>query len=274
MTGRRGETPFDTYLREILAVPLLTPAEEKALARIVQGPDVIAGYEARERMIRANLRLVVSTAKRWLGRGLPLPDLVEEGNLGLVHAVALFDPERQIRFSTYATWWIEQAIRRALVGTTRTVRIPRHMSQELSRWRRWARQQEQKTGQAPEAEEVAAAMDAPEARRKLLVRLFRGASRGNVSLDVLFEETQSVADPRAVPAADVELSAGDLARLDDHVAALPEREAQIVRLRYGLGGRERPMTLREIGRTLGLSRERVRQLERAAVRKLKSALER
>src|SRR5438034_6961540 len=125
MPGRRAESPFDTYLREIQRYPLLTVAEEKALARDVQAHD----YDARERLIRNNLRLVVSVAKRWAGRGLTLPDLVEEGNVGLVHAVELFDPLRDIRFSTYATWWIQQAIRRALVNTVKTVRVPRHMAQ-------------------------------------------------------------------------------------------------------------------------------------------------
>ena len=136
MPGRRVESPFDTYLREIQRFSLLTAAEEKALARKVQGDG---DFDAREQLIRHNLRLVVSVAKRWAGRGLTLPDLVEEGNVGLVHAVELFDPARDIRFSTYATWWIQQAIRRALVNTVKTVRVPRHMSQELTRWRTWAR---------------------------------------------------------------------------------------------------------------------------------------
>jgi RNA polymerase primary sigma factor len=273
MSVRRAESPFDTYLREIQESPLLSAAEERALARVVQS-GAHEAHEARERMIRSNLRLVVSTAKRWLGRGLVLPDLVEEGNLGLVHAVELFDPARGIRFSTYATWWIEQAIRRALVNTTKTVRIPRHMSQELSRWRQWARRFAQKECRDPDAEEVADAMDAPPAKRRLLVRLFRGATAGSVSLDVLFADSQTVVDPRALRPDLVEFSDSDLHRLARHLDSLPPREAQIVRMRYGLDGRDRPLTLREIGRTLTLSRERVRQLERQAVQKLKSALER
>src|SRR5262245_15972670 len=273
MAVRRAETPFDTYLREIQESPLLTAAEERALARVVRSAEHEA-HEARERMIRSNLRLVVSTAKRWLGRGLTLPDLVEEGNLGLVHAVELFDPSREIRFSTYATWWIEQAIRRALVNTTKTVRIPRHMAQELSRWRTWARQFSQREGRDPEAEEVADAMNVPPAKRRLLIRLFRGATAGSVSLDLLFADAQTVVDPRALRPDLIEYSDADLDRLARHLDRLPVREAEIVRMRYGLNGRERPLTLREIGRTLELSRERVRQLERSAMKKLKIALER
>jgi RNA polymerase sigma factor (sigma-70 family) len=216
---------------------------------------------------------VVSTAKRWLGRGLTLPDLVEEGNLGLVHAVELFDPGRGIRFSTYATWWIEQAIRRALVNTTKTVRIPRHMSQELSRWRSWARKFAQKEGRDPDAEEVADALKPPAAKRRLLVRLFREGTAGSVSLDLLFADAQTVVDARALRPDLVEFSDSDLERLTRHIDALPAREAEIVRMRYGLDGRERPLTLREIGRVLTLSRERVRQLERSAVKKLRTALD-
>jgi RNA polymerase primary sigma factor len=273
MAVRRAENPFDTYLREIQGSPLLSAAEEKALARTVQSGEHEA-HEARERMIRSNLRLVVSTAKRWLGRGLTLPDLVEEGNLGLVHAVELFDPAREIRFSTYATWWIEQAIRRALVNTTKTVRVPRHMAQELTRWRTWARRFTQREGRDPDAEEVADALKVPPAKRRLLVRLFREGTAGTVSLDVLFADAQTVVDARAMRPDLVEFSDSDLDRLARHIARLPAREAEIIRLRYGLDGRDRPLTLREIGRTLALSRERVRQLERSAVKKLRSALDR
>jgi RNA polymerase sigma factor (sigma-70 family) len=201
---RRSESPFDTYLREIQAYPLLTGPEERDLARRIQAAapttpawgkrrraaeasplaalqqmiDEQHAQEARFELTVRNLRLVVSEAKRWAGRGLSLPDLVEEGNVGLFHAVELFDPERAIRFSTYATWWIRQAIRRALVNSVRTVRIPRHMSQELARWREFARKFEQKEGRAPDPEEVARAMPGSAAKRKILKRTAAWALSG------------------------------------------------------------------------------------------------
>ena len=151
------EMPFDTYLREIQRDALLTAAEEQALARRIHDPRLEhqEQAEARDELIRRNLRLVVSVAKHWVGRGLTLPDLVEDGNLGLIHGVALFDPERGLRFSTYATWWIEQAIRRGIVNSAKTVRIPRHMSQELTRWKKWARAFAQREGREPDPDEVA-----------------------------------------------------------------------------------------------------------------------
>lgn len=278
MTGSRRESPFDTYLREIQRDALLSAAEEKALARAIHDDslDVSEQGEAREQLIRRNLRLVVSVAKRWVGRGLTLPDLVEDGNLGLIHAVELFDPARGLRFSTYATWWIEQAIRRGIVNSVKTVRIPRHMSQELTRWKNWARAFAQREGRDPDAEEVAKAMKGPPARKRLLTRLLRtnaGAGTASVSLDLLFEDANAVADPRASRPDLVEFTAEDHHELGRGLADLPPREAEVLRLRFGLGERDAPMTLREIGKALALSRERVRQLEQSAVARLKEALE-
>lgn len=277
MPIRRVESPFDTYLREIQRYPLLTAAEERALAREIHDPKLEHHEQADawERLVRSNLRLVVSVAKRWVGRGLTLPDLVEDGNVGLLHAAELFDAARQIRFSTYATWWIQQAIRRGLVNTVKTVRIPRHMSQELARWKKWARDFAQREGREPETDEIARAMKGPAARRKLLARLLttQGGATSTVSLDALFEDAQSVVDPRSLRPDLLEFSGGDTARLAEQIACLPEREAMVLKLRYGLDDRDHPMTLREIGKTLKLSRERVRQLERLAVAKLRTALE-
>lgn len=278
MTGSRRETPFDTYLREIQRDSLLTAAEEKALARRIHDDelDVSEQGEAREQLIRRNLRLVVSVAKHWVGRGLALPDLVEDGNLGLIHSVELFDPARGLRFSTYATWWIEQSIRRGIVNSSKTVRIPRHMSQELTRWKNWARAFAQREGREPDAEEVAKAMKGPPARKRLLTRLLRtnaGSSAASVSLDVLFEDAVSVADPRAVQPDLVEFTDTDREELSRGLTGLPPREAEVLRLRYGLGDRDEPMTLRDVGTALSLSRERVRQLEQTAVARLKTVLE-
>src|SRR5262245_617600 len=301
MSVRRAETPFDTYLREIRAYSLRSAEEERRLgARIraaaPQSPEWIrAGRKrrgrdpalarlspeeeaqaARRELALHNLRLVVSVAKRWHGRGLSLPDLVEEGNGGLWHAAELFDPTVGVRFSTYATWWIQQAVRRALVNTVRTVRIPRHMSQELSRLRAWARAFEQEHGREPSPLEIERHVDASPAKRRLLRRLYAHASPtgATVSLDALFEDDQSVPDPRAPRPGTPSLTDADRERLRAAVARLPAREAEIVRRRYGLDGvdRDRPPTLREIGVALSLSRERIRQLERSAVRRLQGWL--
>lgn len=295
MTARRAESPFDSYLREIQRYALLDAKRERELGRAIQkhrahlakrakGPRWLleheelerAAQEARAELTCHNLRLVVSVAKRHLGRGLTLPDLVEEGNVGLFHAAELFDPAHGVKFSTYATWWIEQAIRRSIVNTVKTVRIPRHMVQELTRWRAWARAFAQREGREPDPGEVAAAMTAPPAKKKLLRRLFETSPAGTatVSLDLLFEDQQTVADPRAQRPDQVEFSEAERDRLASYLDRLPARESQIVRLRYGIGENERPRTLREIGRELSLSRERVRQLERVAVAKLRAALER
>jgi RNA polymerase primary sigma factor len=271
-----AKSNFDIYLKEIRRNPLLTKEEEQALARRVQNQDVdhIDAMEAREAMILANLRLVISVAKRYAGRGMVLPDLVEEGNVGLVHAVEKFDPDMDTRFSTYATWWIKQAIRRALMNKVKTVRIPAYLAEELTRWRMFARQFEQEKGREPHEEELLAHMEPAPGRRKLLLRLFKDSAFGNasVSLDLLFESVEAVVDPRAERPDLIDFHSWEQAGLSVEIQKLPEREAQIVRMRFALEGVETPMTLREIGRELGISRERVRQLEHKAIDRLRKAI--
>ena len=280
MPQRRGDVSFETYLKEIQAFKLLTPQEEKSLARRIQREqdtveDMADAEEARQAMIQANLRLVVSVAKRYAGRGLSLPDLVEEGNIGLVHAVGKFDPSLDTRFSTYATWWIKQAVRRSLMNTVKTVRVPSYLAEEVNRWRTFARAFEQKHGRSPEDDELLAALKPVPGRRRLLVRLFRTAAPGSatVSLDVLFETVDAVVDQRAERPDLIDLGAGEREGLMTRIAALPEREAEVVRLRFGLNTGSPALTLREIGRRLKLSRERVRQLEHAALGKLREGID-
>lgn len=276
MTDRKPGSSFDTYLREIQRHPLLTAQEERALAVRIQNQDVdhIDAMIAREEMILANLRLVVSVAKRYTRRGMVLPDLVEEGNIGLVHAVEKFDPEMETRFSTYAIWWIKQAVRRALVNKVKTVRIPSYLAEELNRWRAFARKFEQEYGRAPEPDELVAALDPAPGRRKLLLRLFENTAPGNasVSLDLLFETVEAIVDPRADRPDLIDFASWERDDLIAAIDGIPEREAKILRMRYGLGDVEQPMTLREIGREVGLSRERVRQLEHVAIKRLRTAL--
>ncbi|HVG94913.1 MAG TPA: sigma-70 family RNA polymerase sigma factor [Planctomycetota bacterium] len=301
MPARRTESPFDTYLREIQAWPLLSAEEERALARRIQAAVPAAAkprarrsarnvnpleelqeqmrleheaQEARYELTVRNLRLVVAEAKRWRHRGLPLPDVVEEGNVGLYHAVELFDPTRNVRFSTYATWWIRQAIRRALVNSVRTVRIPRHMSLELSRWRAFARTFEQREGRSPTPDEIARAMPGTPTRRRVLARIWADAavSGRTVSLDALFDEDPRLPDTRFPSPGDTGVEASELEGLARAIAALEPREAEVVRARFGLGGAGAARTLREAGLALGLSRERVRQLEHRALAKLRASL--
>ena len=272
----RSEASFDTYLREIQRTPLLEAHEEKALARRIQAQDVdhIDAMEARNALILANLRLVVSVAKRYMGRGMSLPDLVEEGNVGLVHAVEKFDPDMDTRFSTYGTWWIKQAVRRALMNKVKTVRVPSYLAEELNRWRAFARTFEQDNGRAPEPDELVAGMKPAAGRRKLLLRLYENSLPGTsaVSLDLLFETVDAVVDPRAERPDLLDFSSFERAELHEHIDRLSEREATILRMRYGLGEHDVPMTLREIAKELGISRERVRQLEHEAVGRLRQAM--
>ena len=272
----RADATFDTYLKEIQRHALLTADEEKALARRIQRQDVdhIDAMLARNDLILRNLRLVVSVAKRYGGRGMSLPDLVEEGNVGLVHAVEKFDPTMDTRFSTYATWWIKQAVRRALMNKVKTVRIPSYLAEELNRWRRYARKFEQEHDRPPEPDELIAHMKPPPGREKLLVRLYQNMAPGNasVSLDLLFETVDAVVDPRAERPDLIDFGSFERHELHERLDRLPERERAILRMRYGLAGVESPMTLREIGRELGISRERVRQLEHSAIRRLRTQM--
>ncbi len=272
-----AESNFDTYLREIQQYALLTADQEKALGRRIQRQDVdhVDAATARDEMIRANLRLVISVAKRYRNRGVQLADLVEEGNIGLVHAVEKFDPEMDTRFSTYATWWIKQAVRRSLMNSAKTVRIPGYLLEELTRWRMYARRFEQEHGRDPNDEEMIAKMDPQPGRKKLLLRLFKTSGPGNssVSLDVLFESVDAVVDPRAERPDLIDFAEWERAGLMDRIKQLPDREREIIQLRYGIGITERPLTLREIGREIGLSRERVRQLEHQAIDRMRSWFE-
>jgi RNA polymerase primary sigma factor len=274
-----GDPALDIYLREIREYPLLTAEEERRLARIIQSESVtwdggVAAWEARDTMIRSNLRLVVSVAKRYRRRGLPLADLIEEGNVGLVHAVEKFDPEMETRFSTYATWWIRQAVRRSIMNTAKTVRVPSYMVEELHRWRAHARTFEQAHRRLPTDDEIVAAMAPPRTRRRFLLRLYHALldGGGTVSLDVLFEGEDALADPRAQRPDLAEYGPMEREGLHRAIDRLPAREAEIVRLRFGLAPGEGALTLRQIARALSISRERVRQLEHKAIAQLRDAM--
>ena len=265
------QSPLETYLREINEMALLTADEEKMLAhRIADGDD-----QARDRMVRANLRLVVNIARGYVGKGLALQDLIEEGNLGLLRAVEGFDPEVGTRFSTYASYWIKQSIKRALVNTAKPIRIPAYMVELLFKWRRMSRRAAGLAGPARRPiEEIAKALELPKKKLAIVKKAIKvynlvpqtdqpenGWSLGEMLMD---ERTR---------APDVEMVEADNLRLVMHrLDEMDKREATVLRMRFGLNDAP-PKTLKEIGESLGLTRERVRQIENEALGKLSASLQ-
>jgi RNA polymerase primary sigma factor len=281
------------YLREIGQVPLLTTEQEQKLARIIAAgqeaeqrleneedlPDderrrvsaqIIAGNDARQQMAAANLRLVVSIAKRYRDRGLPLLDLIQEGSLGLLRAIEKFDVEKGYKFSTYATWWIKQALSRALADQSRLVRLPVHLGETLNRIQATRRHLTQKLGRDPTDAELANELGMSEEK----LRELRRTAQDPVSLATpVGEEADStladfIPDPHALDADDAAASG----MLRDQIASaldqLTERERKVLELRYGLSDGQ-PRTLEEVGKAFGVTRERVRQIEVKALRKLR-----
>ena len=271
----RQESGVEQYLKEIQHVPLLTALQEQELARRMKKMDSKVAAEAqdardaRELFIRSNLRLVVSVAKNYLNKGLAFLDLIEEGNLGLLRAVQRFDPRRKCRFSTYATWWIRQAIRRALVNTAKTVRVPSYMVEIIAKWKTVANEFTQKHGRKPDMQEIAEAMDLGAESLEILKRAINASDNfaRPVSLDVMWP-TNEVADEKLSSSPDKTVfSQMDSERIDLLLKSINEREAAVLRLRYGLYDGQ-PMTLGDIGKKLRITRERVRQIEKTALRKL------
>jgi RNA polymerase primary sigma factor len=254
------------YLRSIGRVDLLTASQEVELAKRIERGDMLA----KRQMVEANLRLVVSIAKGYLGRGLSFLDLIQEGSLGLIRAVEKFDYRRGYKFSTYATWWIRQAVTRAIADKARTIRIPVHMVEKLNRVGHVERQLVQKLGREPEAVEIAEELRWPVSDVRDILRV----AQLPVSLEKpVGDEDESelgdfVADEAVLEPfeeASEHLQKEGVRRALD---ALPERERQVIELRYGLSGAE-PLTLEEVGRTFGVTRERIRQIENNTLKKLK-----
>lgn len=264
--GVRLDDPVRMYLKEIGRVPLLSSEEEVQLAkRMEQGDE-----DAKKRLVEANLRLVVSIAKRYVGRGMQFLDLIQEGNLGLIKAVEKFDYLKGFKFSTYATWWIRQAITRAIADQARTIRIPVHMVETINKLIRVSRQLLQELGREPSPEEVAAQMDIPVERVHEILKI----AQEPVSLETpIGEEEDShlgdfIPDEDAMAPADAAAYVLLREQLDDVLGTLTDREQKVLRLRFGLeDGRAR--TLEEVGQEFGVTRERIRQIEAKALRKLR-----
>lgn len=256
---------LDTYLADINEVPLLTPEQEIELAKRVQRGDL----EAREHMIRANLRLVVSIAKNYVSRGLSFMDLIEEGNIGLMKAVEKFDPKAGCRFSTYATWWIKQGIRRSLVNTVKTVRVPSYMAEIVSRWKATAMELSYRLGRQATTGEIAEELDLPESNWDVVRDTVTANSQPvhSMSDDGAASFADAIEDTRSRSPEQVTLDAMEVRRLRELLDKLDTREARILRLRFGIDTPE-PMTLKAIGKRFGLTRERVRQMEQQALEKL------
>ena len=268
-TRETSRANLGVYLSEIARIPLLTREEEQALARRVRAGD----EAAKQRMIEANLRLVVQIARRYLNRGLPLPDLIEEGNLGLLRAVEKFDPARGTRFSTYATWWIRQAVTRALANQARTIRLPVHVELLLTRYAREQRRLTQALGRSPTTDEMAKALDTTEREIAELEEIRQhpvslDAPAGGESNATLGDLIADRSAGGVETFADLFRDRADLVSVFDDLAA---NERTVLRQRFGLGG-DPPETLEAIGQRLGLSRERVRQLEGSGLRKLRALL--
>lgn len=262
----RVDDPVRMYLKEIGRVPLLTPEEEVELAqRMEQGDE-----EAKKKLVEANLRLVVSIAKRYVGRGMLFLDLIQEGNLGLMKAVEKFDYRKGYKFSTYATWWIRQAITRSIADQARTIRIPVHMVETINKLIRVSRQLLQKLGRDPAPEEIGEEMGIPAEKVREILKI----AQEPVSLETPIgeEEDSHLGDfiPDDEATAPAEAAAYELLKeqLEEVLDTLTEREQKVLKLRFGLeDGRSR--TLEEVGKQFGVTRERIRQIEAKALRKLR-----
>ena len=259
------DDPVRMYLKEIGKVPLLSPDDEIELAKKIELGD----EEAKKKLAESNLRLVVSIAKRYAGRGMQLLDLIQEGNLGLIKAVEKFDYRKGYKFSTYATWWIRQAITRAIADQARTIRIPVHMVETINRLVRTQRQLVQKLGREATPEELAKELDMPVERVREIMKI----SQDPVSLETpIGEEEDShlgdfIQDNNVEVPADAATYTLLHEQLMDVLSTLTEREQKVLRLRFGLDD-GRPRTLEEVGRQFNVTRERIRQIEAKALRKL------
>jgi len=270
MASAAVQSGLQLYLKQINESPLLTADQEKELGRRIIRDNC---PESRERMVRSNLRLVVNIAKHYVGRGLSLPDLIEEGNIGLLKAVEGFDPENGCRFSTYASWWIKQAIKRALINGVQPIHIPAYMVEMMAKLKQAMRELEEVLGRLPNIDELSAHLKMSPKKVKIIRKAVKayhsptqfGAADSEMTINELVADTHNPGPDQLIRDRD------ELRQLGELLGQIDEREARILKLRYGLDG-EDPMTLKEIGERIGLTRERVRQIEHEALGKLRDAM--
>lgn len=263
------QTPLESYLREINETALLSARDERELAAAIADGDV----RARDRMVRANLRLVVNIARGYTGKGLSLQDLIEEGNLGLLRAVEGFDPAVGTRFSTYASYWIKQSIKRALINSAKTIRIPAYMVELLSKWRRATARLTEELGRGPTPEEVARVLGLAKKKLPIIkkaIRIYNSTPQTDQS-EAGWSLGEIVMDERLKNPEDELVEQDVLKHVMEMLHTMDSREATVLRMRFGLGDTT-PHTLKEIGESLGLTRERVRQIETEALGKLADGL--
>jgi len=264
------QSPLETYLREINETALLSSDDEQVLAVAIGEGDA----HARDRMVRANLRLVVNIARGYTGKGLNLQDLIEEGNLGLLRAVEGFDPAMGTRFSTYASYWIKQSIKRALINSAKTIRIPAYMVELLSKWRRASSRLTEELGRTPTPEEVARVLGLPRKKLPIIkkaIKIYNLTPQTDQG-DAGWSLGEMIMDERMRSPEDELVEHDNLTHVLKRLEIMDHREATVLKMRFGLENNE-PRTLKEIGETLGLTRERVRQIETEALSKLAEVLE-